>query len=188
MILISFGSNLRGHFGGSEATLRQSFTLLAKNGIDVVALSGLYETPPVGPGRQNNYLNAVAQVETRLSPASLIKILLRIEIACGRRRGPRWSARVLDLDLLAYRRMVFGWGEGINQLRDGRAAASHLVIPHPRMDFRPFVLRPMIDIAAEWRHPALGLTALQLLHGVEKSSETQGIIRISNPNWGSTEI
>ena len=183
MILISFGSNLEGRFGSPEATLRGAISLLAENGVELIALSGLYETPPVGPGRQNNYLNAVAGGETHLSPASLMKVLLRIEIACGRRHGPRWSARVLDLDLLAYHRMVFGWGEGIDQLRESNAAAAHLVIPHPRMDFRPFVLRPLLDIAPEWRHPTLGLTALQLWRAVEKSPDAQGIIKLSVPDW-----
>ena len=183
MILIAFGSNLAGVAGNSVDTLCAAVRLLAQNGVVVDAASGLYETPPVGPGRQGNYCNAVASVRTKHGPATLLALLARIEKQCGRRPGPRWSARVLDLDLLAYGRMVSGWSGDINTLRLGSEAASMLILPHPRMDIRPFVLRPLIDIAPDWRHPVKGRRAQQLWNSVRRSRDARKITRISGPEW-----
>jgi 2-amino-4-hydroxy-6-hydroxymethyldihydropteridine diphosphokinase len=183
MILIAFGSNLPGVTGGSNAALRGAIGLLPGHGVVLEAISGLYETPPVGPGRQGNYVNAVASVSSKHGPAALLTTLARIEILCGRRPGPRWSARVLDLDLLAYGRMVAGWRGDIAALRSGNKAVPRLVIPHPRMDFRPFVLRPMIDIAPHWRHPVSGKPAIKLWNSVRQTRDAKKIVKISGPEW-----
>ncbi len=183
MILIAFGSNLPGAADGSINILQAAAGLLTDHGVVLDAVSGLYETPPIGPGRQGNYVNAVALVSSRHGPAALLSKMARIEILCGRRPGPRWSARALDLDLLAFGRMVAGWRQNIAALRSGNKAAPGLVIPHPRMDFRPFVLRPLIDIAPDWRHPVSGKPAIQLWNSVRHTRDAKKIVKIAGPEW-----
>lgn len=100
----------------------------------------MYETRPLGEAAQPNYINTVVKVETALTPRALLKALHKIEHDFGRRReGPRWTARILDLDLLLY-------GDLCLQKED-------LTLPHPRMVDRDFVLQPLYDVAKNLRLP-----------------------------------
>jgi 2-amino-4-hydroxy-6-hydroxymethyldihydropteridine diphosphokinase len=134
---ISLGSNL----GDRERHLRAATAALrALRGVRGVELSRVYETDPVGPGEQGPYLNAVARVRTELSPRALLDRLLEIERSEGRERGAvRNAPRTLDLDLLLY-------GEC-------RIDEPGLVIPHPRIAQRPFVLEPLCDLAPDLVFP-----------------------------------
>ena len=98
----------------------------------VLAASGVYESAPVGPGRQPPYLNAAVLLETGLKPLSLLVELKRLEAAAGRRPGPRWGPRPLDLDLLAYGRR--------------RLRTPLLTLPHPLAARRAFVRAPLADL------------------------------------------
>lgn len=136
---IALGSNLgdrRAHLTGALAAL------VALPGGEVVAVSPLFETAPVGPPPQGAYLNAAARLETRLDPQELLGRLHEIERAAGRVRGERDAARTLDLDLL-----LFG---------DRKLDVPGLCVPHPRMHQRSFVLEPLRRIAAGVVHPVLG--------------------------------
>jgi 2-amino-4-hydroxy-6-hydroxymethyldihydropteridine diphosphokinase len=137
---VSLGSNL----GEREFALCGALAALrATPGVADVVASPVYETDPVGPGAQGPYLNAVARLDTALSPEALLARLLQIERAFGRRRsGVRNEARVLDLDLLLY--------GGLEVREPG------LELPHPRMLERPFVLEPLRELAPELRHPGTG--------------------------------
>lgn len=111
-----------------------------------LAISPFYRNPAVGPGRQPDYVNAVAAVETRLGPHALLEALLAIEAGQGRIRGSlRWQPRTLDLDLLLY---------GDRVIHDAR-----LTVPHPRMQERAFVLKPLLDIAPDLEIPGVGAVA-----------------------------
>lgn len=103
------------------------------------ARSPLYRTEPIGPPGQPDYINAVAALETRLSPRRLLAELHRIERRQGRIRPRRWGPRTLDLDLLLYGRR--------------RRRTLHLMLPHPRLHQRRFVLRPLADLAPTLRVP-----------------------------------
>lgn len=106
--------------------------------------SSLYESPPWGMVEQPWFVNAVALAETGLSPQQLHLALKAIEDARGRRRdGPRWGPRVLDLDLLLFEDQVID--------------SPTLVVPHPRMQTRAFVMVPLAEIAGDWRLPS-GIT------------------------------
>jgi 2-amino-4-hydroxy-6-hydroxymethyldihydropteridine diphosphokinase len=148
MILIGAGANRPGIWGTPEQTIARALTVLAASGVEPRAVSPAYLSAPVGPGPQDPYVNLVARVETHLPPLALLDVLQRIERAAGRRAAPRWSARELDLDLLAYHRLVAEW--------------PRLVLPHPRLRERPFVLRPLADLCPGWHHPVSGETARQL--------------------------
>lgn len=117
------------------------------------ARSSLYRTKPVGgPPDQRDYLNAVVALEptpSQLEPRALLADLHRIEASLGRRRRVRWEARVLDLDLLAM---------GATVVDD-----PDLVLPHPRMLARPFVLIPLLEVAPDWIDPRTGRRASEVL-------------------------
>jgi 2-amino-4-hydroxy-6-hydroxymethyldihydropteridine diphosphokinase len=121
---------------------------LKEEGLEVVACSPFIETAPLGPARRR-YVNGAALVETELEPDELLALLKRIERRFGRTRGGRrWSARVLDLDVILWSRGMFG--------------SPELVVPHPRFRERAFVLGPATAIAPGWRDPVSRLTLHQL--------------------------
>jgi 2-amino-4-hydroxy-6-hydroxymethyldihydropteridine diphosphokinase len=143
---IGLGANL----GEPAAQLRRALEgLAALDEVEVVRVSAFYLNPPLGPPAQPWYVNAVAQVRTRLTAEELLRALQRLETAMGRVQGERWGPRVIDLDLLLY---------------DGEISRSpELVLPHPEMHRRAFVLAPLAEIAPDAWHPALHKSAAQLL-------------------------
>ena len=143
---ISLGSNL----GDRGAHLQRALDALrATRGIRWLGVSRIYETDPVGPLPQGPYLNAVAEIETELEPRALLLRLLEIETEEGRiRSGVRDEARTLDLDLL-----LFG---------DRCIDEEELIVPHPRLHERCFVLEPLSELAPQWVHPRSGVTVAEL--------------------------
>lgn len=107
-----------------------------------LSCSSIYETEPVGPST-HFYLNAVVKLQTDLSPDILLARFKRYESQCGRdMNAPRWSDRIIDLDIIAYGRRII--------------STPTLTIPHPEYPNRLFVLRPLQDIAPEWKDPQSG--------------------------------
>ncbi len=164
MILIALGSNRSGAWGTPEATLKQAVRELAKPpGTTILALSSVYETSPAGPGRPGVFVNAVVGLEGHCSPAALLVRLKTIERRAGPRSACRWGPRVLDLDILDYRGLVTGWP------RMGRSNDAgfrqQLILPHPLLHVRPFVLLPLVEAAPDWRHPVLRRSARELWLG-----------------------
>jgi 2-amino-4-hydroxy-6-hydroxymethyldihydropteridine diphosphokinase len=158
---IGIGSNV----GDREANCRKAIELLSKAG-RVVRVSSLYRTEPVGYHEQEDFINAVAAVETDCTPDDLLRMCHTIEDQLGRKRDLRWGPRTADLDILLYGSQV------VNQ--------PGLAIPHPRMSMRKFVLIPLVEIAPDAVNPQLNRTAAQLLdelndrHRVMKCSERSG--------------
>ena len=152
---IALGSNL----GDRELNLLRAVAEIGKlSSGKVTALSPFYETSPVGVTDQPPFYNAVLLLATRLAPHDLLARLQHIETAIfSRTRTIRWGARTIDLDLLLY------GDEVIN--------GEDLIIPHPRMAERRFVLQPLSDIAADLVHPVLGRRIADLL-GALRSEET----------------
>ena len=134
---LSLGSNL----GDRQAAIEQAIGALEREGIYVIARSSIYETEPQDVKDQPWFLNLVARCETRCFPLQLLTTLLRIERELGRTRtrASRKGPRVIDLDLLLFGNTVMHTPE--------------LVLPHPRMLERRFVLEPLVEIAPELRHP-----------------------------------
>ena len=158
MILIGIGGNLESAwFGPPRETLSAALAALQEERINILTRSGWYRTEPVPRSDQPWFLNAVVSLATELGARDLLTALQAIERRFGRVRGEPNAPRVLDLDILDYE------GEVIN--------AASLVLPHPRLHERRFVLVPIAEIAPDWRHPILRLTAAQLL--AQLSSEQQ---------------
>jgi 2-amino-4-hydroxy-6-hydroxymethyldihydropteridine diphosphokinase len=153
---IGLGSNV----GDRRATVRRALDLLEqRGGVHVTAVSQLIETAPTGgPVQQNNYVNGVAEIETALEPTELLHALAEIETFCGRNRATeeRWGPRTCDLDILLMGDLVMRMPE--------------LIIPHPRMHVRLFVLRPLAELAPQAVHPVLGKTIAELLAAAEGSA------------------
>jgi 2-amino-4-hydroxy-6-hydroxymethyldihydropteridine diphosphokinase len=129
---LALGSNL----GDRAAHLQQAVDRLATtDGVSVAAVSRVYETAPVGGPDQGDYLNAVVAIETELSPRALLLIAKGVEAAAQRVQGERWGPRTLDVDVLL--------------VGDARVSEPDLVVPHPRMYERAFVLVPLADVAPD---------------------------------------
>ena len=144
-IYIGMGGNLPHRtFGPPRQTLKEALKALAGHGISVVRVSPWYRSAPVPASDQPWYVNAVAEIDTGLEADQLLAELHRVEAAFGRIRSVPNAPRLIDLDLLDFR---------------GRTAAGgkdRATLPHPRMAGRAFVLRPLADLAPDWRHPATG--------------------------------
>jgi 2-amino-4-hydroxy-6-hydroxymethyldihydropteridine diphosphokinase len=150
VVLIGLGGNLPSPgYGAPRRTLTAALAVLAGEGIGVAACSAWYRSAPLPPSDQPWYVNAVAALATEIDAFALLAALQRIERQFGRVRGTRNAARTVDLDLLDY--------DGLE------VETTALVLPHPRLHQRRFVLVPLNELAPDWRHPRLGLTAAQLL-------------------------
>jgi len=138
---VGIGSNLGDPERQIEAALER---LAAEDGIELVAVSTLRETEPVGFRDQPNFVNGAARIETELPARDLLKRLLAIEQQLGRIRGegPRFGPRTIDLDLLAY---------GAERIDE-----PGLTVPHPRLAERRFALEPLAELAPSFEVPGLG--------------------------------
>jgi 2-amino-4-hydroxy-6-hydroxymethyldihydropteridine diphosphokinase len=142
---IAVGSNL----GNRQTYIDKARTLLRKNrGVFFLKSSKVYETDPVGGPRQGKYLNAVWKIQTGYTPRALLECLLEIEKALGRVRSTRNAPRTIDLDILFY--------------NDAVIDTLGLSVPHPRIQERAFVLRPLMDLCPEWVHPKFHKTVRKL--------------------------
>ena len=163
MILIGIGGNLESaQFGPPRDTLTAALAALKEKRIRILTRSGWYHTEPVPRSDQPWFVNAVVSLATELGAKDLLNALQATERQFGRVRGEPNAPRILDLDILDYQ------GEVMD--------TTSLVLPHPRLHERRFVLIPIAEIAPDWRHPILELTAVQLL--AQLSSE-QRIQRLS---------
>ena len=149
MIYIALGANLPSSAGAPEATLRRVLALLPTRGVSVEAVSAFYQTPAWPNPADPPYVNAVARVRTQLGPLDLMRALLQLETEFGRKRSAKNAPRTLDLDIVDYGGLV--------------TDAAHLMLPHPAMHERAFVLKPLSDVAPDWRHPVTGQRVSELM-------------------------
>jgi len=150
---IGLGSNRRGRHGAPAAEIAAALAAISAAGARVIAVSPVIASRAMGPSIRR-FANAAALVETEAPPPVLLARLKAIEARFGRRRGRRWGARVIDLDILLW--------------SGGAWSSRGLVVPHPGLRTRGFVLRPLAAIAPDWRDPGTGRTVRQLARAVDR--------------------
>jgi len=156
-IYLSLGSNL----GNRAANLKEAISSLPPQ-ITVKKRSNVYETPPWGYTEQDNFLNQVIMATTYLEPEPLLKHIKRLEVALGRKTTFRYGPRLIDIDILFYDDLVLD--------------TPSLVIPHPHLHERGFVLLPMMDIAPDLMHPVQKKSIRELI----ARNSTSGIAKYAN--------
>jgi 2-amino-4-hydroxy-6-hydroxymethyldihydropteridine diphosphokinase len=169
--LVAFGANLPFDGRDPAETLRAAVFALAEERLPVLALSRLYATPCFPAGAGPDYVNAAAVLDCSeaVDLASLLAGLHRVEARFGRERAQRWGMRTLDIDLLARGDSVLPdvatqdkW-RALPPEAQIRTTPDQLILPHPRLQDRAFVLVPLADVAPGWVHPRSGLTVRQML-------------------------
>jgi len=145
---IGIGSNL----GNREENCLRSIALLEKRGITVRKKSSMYETEPWGVKDQPRFMNMAIEIETKLEPKILLRVLKEVEKEMGRERSLRWGPRIIDLDILLFDELI--------------VKEDDLEIPHPLMHERDFVLRPLCEIAPDKIHPLLKVRICDLMQGL----------------------
>jgi 2-amino-4-hydroxy-6-hydroxymethyldihydropteridine diphosphokinase len=148
-VLLGLGANL----GEPLRQLAEAVSAL-RAVVDVDCVSSVWRTAPVGFAEQPDFYNLVVAGRTRLSPEELLDAVLAVERGMGRERTFRNAPRLIDVDVLAYGDLVLD--------------TPALVLPHPGIPTRGFVLHPLAEVAPEWRHPVLGHTARELLDGARE--------------------
>ena len=173
--LLALGGNLPSKVGKPSDTLSAALERLDCQGIRLVQVSRFYATPCFPEGAGPDYVNAAAEIETDLSANALLARLHEIEASFGRERQSRWAGRTLDIDLLAGNGKVlpnlkiFKQWQDLNLQNQKVETPQELILPHPRLQDRAFVLVPLKDIARDWVHPVIGLSVDEMLSNLSET-------------------
>ena len=177
--LISLGSNLADTPKERCEQLQIALKLMEDDATSVLAESRYYRTPAFPPGSGPEFVNAAARISSDHPPERFLNHLHAIEARLGRERHARWAARSCDLDLLACEDLVLPNRETVQTWIDlpleiqKRVAPQQLIVPHPRMQDRGFVLVPLADIAPNWRHPLLNKSIAELLEAIPEGERAE---------------
>ncbi|PZQ98015.1 MAG: 2-amino-4-hydroxy-6-hydroxymethyldihydropteridine diphosphokinase [Cereibacter sphaeroides] len=175
--LIALGANLPNGNRPPVATVSQALDQLLALGLEVSRVSRFFFTPCFPAGAGPDYVNAAAVIRppVEMAPEQLLAILHGVEQDHGRQRMQRWGMRTLDLDLISWGdavlpdRQTYDLWRSLDPSQQASAAPDRLVLPHPRMQDRAFVLVPLADVAPDWRHPVLKLTVAEMLENLPQA-------------------
>lgn len=173
--VVALGANLDLRGNGPAVTLQRAIDALSQQGVVIRSVSRFFATPCFPAGAGPDYVNAAVLIETDKSPSELLRALHEVEHQFGRERVQRWGMRTLDLDLVCYGdqvlpdRTLFDRWLTLPPEAQRQEAPDQLILPHPRLQDRAFVLVPMADIAPDWRHPVLDRTVSQMVDDLPPS-------------------
>jgi len=177
--LIALGANLGGSPGKNADVINVALGMIERVGIKATLTSDLWRTPAFPADSGPDFVNACACLETALSADGVLDILHEVEAALGRVRGARWGARVIDIDLLAAGPLILPDAATLAHWMalpaedQRRLAPDGLILPHPRLHERAFVLVPLAQIAPEWEHPVLKKTVRELESALDPDARAQ---------------
>ncbi|MFL0796153.1 MAG: 2-amino-4-hydroxy-6-hydroxymethyldihydropteridine diphosphokinase [Cellvibrionaceae bacterium] len=171
-VYLGLGSNLSGDQENPAQQLDSAISSLEQHSaIEIVAISPYYQSEPVGPAGQPDYINGVCAIHTALKPEALLNTTQAIENRQGRIRNTHWGPRTLDIDILLY--------------GNDTISSPRLTVPHPHMPQRNFVLYPLRDIAPGLRFPC-GQSISALIETLEQSQKTGYLSQLST-TMGNTQ-
>ena len=176
--LIALGSNANRDLALSLGLVKAAILQLEGDGLRIAATSRFYQTPCFPAGAGPDFVNAAIEVETALSPLELLALFHQVEAQFGRERPSRWAPRTLDIDLIACGDLILPDRAGLRRWMDlpletqKRVAPDELILPHPRLQDRAFVLIPLADIAPDWTHPLTGQTVTSMLKALPEAEKT----------------
>ena len=162
--LVALGANLPSVIGSPSATIHEALNCTHQYRCKLLSVSRFFSTPAFPAGNGPDYVNAAAQLEVARDAKSVLNALHEVEAEFGRERVQRWGQRTLDLDLIAIDDEVHPDQATFHAWRDlppqhqAERTPEQLILPHPRLQDRAFVLVPLADVAPTWRHPVLGQT------------------------------
>ena len=171
-IWLALGANSASTHGSPSMTFYHTLEALERHDCVIFSRSSVISSPPMGPVRQSRYHNAVVGLRGAMAPAALLRLLKRLERAAGRRLGVHWGPRPLDLDILDFGGRIIGHPASGTRL-------GTLILPHPGIANRGFVLVPLAEAAPHWRHPILGQSAAEML--ARQPGLARGIVRLPTP-------
>jgi len=169
LCIIATGSNLPHDLRGEQPPVGTALELLSSESLRILSASVEYRSPAFPAGSGPDYVNGAILCATSMARAEVLKTLHKVEESLGRTRLKRWAARVIDLDLIDFAGQVapdllnFQKWFNLPLKQQMQHAPEQLILPHPRLQDRPFVLIPMRDIVPNWVHPVTGLSVNQML-------------------------
>jgi 2-amino-4-hydroxy-6-hydroxymethyldihydropteridine diphosphokinase len=196
-VLVALGANLDNEGVAPAKTMALAIQDIEKSGFIVEKQSRFYQTPAFPAGSGPDYVNAAIQLKAvpDMAPDAVLRALNQIEMRHGRQRLQRWAGRTLDIDVLGFGSLVWPDAQGflawsnLDPALQAKTAPDRLILPHPRLHERAFVLVPLLDIAPDWLHPVFQKTVRQMHDALPKDSIASvvasnglncGIIRLSS--------
>jgi len=175
--LISCGANISGPLGKPSETLKIVLEELRKRNLEVVRKSKLYSSLAFPDPKEPKYLNRCLELKVDFKAVDVLKLLKQIENKMGRLEGSRWGSRSCDLDLLSFANQispstkVFDYWYKMPLEKQIVTKPNILLLPHPRLQDRAFVLKPLMEFAADWIHPVLNVSVKEMFNSLSKDDQ-----------------
>ncbi|UWR22898.1 2-amino-4-hydroxy-6-hydroxymethyldihydropteridine diphosphokinase [Sulfitobacter sp. S190] len=167
-LLVAVGSNRASTSGGPVEIIQAGFEAIENRGAAIRACSRFYRTPAFPAGNGPDFVNAAIVLDAPWSPQQAVEVLHEVESLMGRTRRERWGERTLDLDLLGVGQTVLpdaqthAYWRNLPLEAQMQQTPTQLIVPHPRLHERAFVLVPLADVAPDWVHPVLGRSVREM--------------------------
>lgn len=178
-VIVALGGNVASCVGAPEITLGSALDRLGDSALRVVSVSKFYATPCFPAGSGPDYVNAAAVLSGMDEPHEILNVLHQVEAEFGRARDHRWGRRTLDLDLIGVGDVIRPDRETYTHWRalpldqQMTQAPDRLILPHPRLQDRAFVLIPLAEIAPDWRHPVSGRSVAEMAEALPEAEKSQ---------------